>query len=299
MEDQNMIRQRLTALVPAHNDDYTLDLCLRSISHHFDEIIVLDDCSDDHTAEVVLEAATQHRHIRLTRHEGNQLGWVEARNRLLGLTDSLWLFWLDADDILIESQAGLLRQIAEGPHAAVRLQLAEMWGDFAHTTQRLKHYDRCHVFLDRSRLPAFRWAGVAAAKIECPGGPHSMSGPGPLFWHIKGVKPDRRLMERQVMRSWLRSRATGNHFGPDGTVAICRYLDQAEIHRRAVWMLLRSKIDRIQRLGTWPPLPEAIRAAPSRFQMLYRDGCLVDRLDHGWRFAETAALRQVEGRFDP
>ena len=56
---------KLTALIPAHNDDYTLDLCLKAAADAFDEIFVLDDCSDDHTADVVLSHA---RALRMLFH---------------------------------------------------------------------------------------------------------------------------------------------------------------------------------------------------------------------------------------
>lgn len=36
-----MSANQLTALIPAHNDDYTLSFCLASIVDHFDETIVL------------------------------------------------------------------------------------------------------------------------------------------------------------------------------------------------------------------------------------------------------------------
>ena len=93
---------KLTALIPAYNDAYTLGLCLASIVEHFDEILVLDDASTDETPDVAADFARRHAHVRYVRHEGRQLGWVEARNRLLALTDAAHLFWLDSDDVLCE-----------------------------------------------------------------------------------------------------------------------------------------------------------------------------------------------------
>ncbi len=288
---------RLTALIPLHNDDYILGFCLASVVEAFDEVRVLDDASTDHTPEVALGFARRYAHVHYCRHEGRQLGWIGARNALLAQTDSDWLFWLDSDDVLCERQGGLLREIAEGPHPVVRLRLCEMWGDFCHTTQRLRHYDRCHVFVDRRRMRNFAWRGGSAAEpglSPAEGAATSVlarQSPGPLLFHCKGVKPDRRLVERQVIRRWL---SAGR---PARTVAEFARLDEMperEIHRRALDILLRSRQDRIRRgytdagesLGRTPPLPDCILEELRRGQRFMMadnpGGDLVDRLDRGW-----------------
>ncbi len=279
-------RKRLTALIPAHNDDYTLDLCLAGIVEHFDEIVVLDDGSSDLTVAVAADAAARHQHVRVVRHDaGRGLGWIEARNRLMAETDSDWLFFLDADDVLAEYSAPMLRRIAEGSERAeaapiVRLQLTELWGDFGHTTGRLRHYDRCHTFLNRARLQNGSWGGGTAAKLLETKGMRPTRSDGPLFFHIKGVKPDRRLVERAAMRRWLSA-------GRPGTLdAFAGLADMApdEVHARALRTLLHSRQDRIRPLPLGAPeLPAVLRAAPWRFRMVHdAAGRPVDRLDHGW-----------------
>lgn len=275
---------RIVALIPAFNDAYTLKFCLESVGPHFDEIIVLDDASTDNTPDVATAAAKRWP-VKYVRHEGVQLGWVEARNRLATLTDADHLFWLDADDVLCEYNAHLLREIAAGPKPLVWLQLTEMWGDLQHTTQRLKHYDRCHLYTDRKRLGGVDWGGVAMAR-PLPGRKHELgkSG-GPLLFHIKGVKPDWRLVQRQFIRPYMRA--------PDRPSALVDFIGRMnpeEIHRRAVDMLLYSRQDKLQ--GTYLPSDEpgrgprrpgaVLRALPGRFQIVYdpATGRAVDRLDH-------------------
>ncbi|MCK4284352.1 MAG: glycosyltransferase family 2 protein [Candidatus Brocadiae bacterium] len=277
-----MKRKRLTALIPAHNDDYTLDFCLHSIVDHFDEIVVLDDCSTDHTPDICLDLARRHGHVRYLRHEGEQqLGWIEARNRLMAETDSDWLFFLDSDDVLCEYNARLLREIAEGKAPIVRLQLCELWGDFCHTTGRLRHYDRCHVFYNRGRLMNGVWGGGSAARLQHDAGMHPARGPGPLLFHIKGVKPDRRLVERGAMRAWMRAGRPGRLEDFAGLAD----MSEEEIHARAMNMLLHSKQDRIRLFDGNPLPPKVILDAPTRFDMLYDEGAggPVDRADDGWR----------------
>ena len=273
-----MKTMKLTALIPVYNDDYALAFCLGSIVDHFDEIIVLDDASTDDTPDVAADFARRYRHVSFVRHEGKQLGWIEARNKLLALTGSDYLFWLDSDDVLCEYEAGRLKHCAEA-YGMVRFKLTELWGDFNHTTQRLRHSDPCHLFLNRRARPHAHWAGGSAAKlVDC-----GVRTPGsfvPHFFHIKGVKPDCRLVERQMMRKWLRS-------GRQGALSVDD-LTGEEIHKRAMKMLLHSRQDRLIRTypdnGNAPRRPAVIEAevkAGQRFEIIYTDGRPVDRLDRG------------------
>ncbi len=307
---------KLTALIPVYNDDYALGFCLASLVDHFDEILVLDDASTDHTPDVAADFARKHRNVRFHRHEGRQLGWVEIRNRLAALTDSEHLFWLDSDDVLCEYNAHLLKAIAEGMHPVVNLQICEMWGDFHHTTQRLRHYDRCHFYVNRLAVGGVNWKGGTMACPE-PGrrarcaatearGAHK--GPGPMLFHIKGVKPDKRLVERQVMRTWLRARNRGQISGDEARSlqnymasleSAVRRISDEEIHRRALNMLLHSRQDKLvptyvalmstaQRFlklrhfrGHTLARPKVIQdALPGRFQIVYEGGVPVDRVDN-------------------
>ena len=272
--------QRLTALIPAHNEEYLLDLCLRSLVDHFDEIVVLDDCSTDRTWDVAGDALRGHPRFMMLRGATPGAGWIEARNRLLAATDSDWLFFLDADDVLCEYNARLLRQIAEGRQPVVRLQLAELWGDFHHTTGRYRHYDRCHTFVNRRIVGDLAWGGGTTARPQGNGrgGWRAKGGPGPLLIHCKGVKPDRRLVERQRVRGWMGA-------GRPGRLEEWADLDELsaeQIHRRALHMLLESRQDRIRRVDDrMPRLPRVIREAPDRFEIVYDGDRPVDRLDHG------------------
>ena len=195
------------------------------------------------------------------------------------MTDSDWLFFLDADDVLCEYNAHLLRQIAEGPEPVVRLQLTELWGDFHHTTGRLRHYDRCHTFVNRGVIGDLAWKGGSAATPygNGHGGWRAKAGPGPLLFHCKGCKPDKRLVERSMTRKWMRA-------GHPGTLEQYAGLDQmppAEIHRRAMRMLLHSKTDKIRSYpADGPALPAILREAPNRFEITYQAGRPTDRIDH-------------------
>ena len=275
-----MSTKRLTALIPAHNDDYILSFALAAAAPHFD-VLVLDDASTDATAQVVSDAFRERwPNVRavpsLTPHASPlapQLGWIEARNRLLNATDSDWLFFLDSDDVLAEYNAPMLREIAEaseeGGPAVVRLQLTELWGDFAHTTGRLRHYDPCHVFVNRSKVCELKWTGGTAAKLSCLTAdgwrPTAGRSSGPLLFHCKGVKPDRRLVERQFVRNWLGAGRPGRlEDWPR-----LRNLSADEVHLMAMRMLFASKGDPCRPYpADGPPLPAVLREARPRFEIV-------------------------------
>lgn len=288
---------KITACIPAHNDDYTLNLCLASVLPHFDRVVVFDDASTDSTSGVIgWHMAGAEGRLWWVRTE-EQLGWIHGRNAILEFIDEKnWpdrhLFWIDADDVLCEYNAGLLREIAAGDAPVVRLQLCEQWGDLNHTTGRLRHYDRCHFYVDRERAGGITWRGGRMAKpvgAETEKGWKAGRSPGPLFFHIKGVKPDRRLVERRLLRRWLRRRNRGEPHAESTAQALQER--KGDIHQAALKMILHSRQDKLVStyLGDMPKSapqrPEQIEqeiARRQRFEIVYRDGRPVDRIDHGW-----------------
>ncbi len=286
----------MTALIPAFNDAYTLSFCLDSVAPHFGEVIVLDDASVDETPAVLQRATSTWPHIRAERHDGIPLGPIAARNRLLELARGEHLFFLDADDVLIEHNASLLQEIT-GMAPLVGVQLAEMWGDFEHTTQRLCHYDPCHIYLNRSILDDILWGGHGNL-LQRPtyrvsddyDGAIVVRGPGPLFWHLKGVKPDWRLAGRPGVRGWLAGGRRDYYYDE------VLLQDPERNHRLAMERLLTENDNRIQRYTGSPPRPVVLETAQARFQMIYENDTPVDRIDHGW-WAGTASQPLVSPLF--
>ena len=72
---------QLSVIIPAYNEAKTLssiveNLCLKLNALHF-EIIIVDDCSSDHTAIICSQLMDQYKNIRLFRHQTNK-GKTEA-----------------------------------------------------------------------------------------------------------------------------------------------------------------------------------------------------------------------------
>ena len=92
---------RLSVLVPARNSDATIDTALRSTLRALpadSELVVLDDASEDRTADVIGRIADPR--LRLLRNTV-QGGVAAGLNRMLADTDSELVARMDADDVVL------------------------------------------------------------------------------------------------------------------------------------------------------------------------------------------------------
>lgn len=106
---------RVSILIPARNEEFTLPACLlSSVFTSAAEILVYDDNSEDGTAHVVYSSMARYDRIRLI--EGGPLpeGWVGksfACQKLAEAANTEWLLFLDAGARI--SSQGLERLLAE------------------------------------------------------------------------------------------------------------------------------------------------------------------------------------------
>ena len=92
----------LSVVIPCYNCEKTIIRCLDSIPKQAGvEIILVDDCSADRTAEVIKSYKSGHpdENIRLIQAETN-LGAGEARNKGIGAVTKKYLTFVDSDDEL-------------------------------------------------------------------------------------------------------------------------------------------------------------------------------------------------------
>jgi glycosyltransferase involved in cell wall biosynthesis len=90
----------VTAVIPAFRSEKVVIRAIESVlsqSSPVDEIIVVDDASDDRTVQVVRDFAINHPQIRLIVNNQN-LGPGQSRNAAWNLATSEYLAFLDADD---------------------------------------------------------------------------------------------------------------------------------------------------------------------------------------------------------
>lgn len=106
----------ISVVIPLYNAEKYIVETLESLisqTHPIDEILVIDDCGSDHSAEIVKEYSEQHPVIRLIQQPQNQ-GGSAARNRGLQEARNKWVLLMDADDTihpdLLKYQLELLKQ---------------------------------------------------------------------------------------------------------------------------------------------------------------------------------------------
>jgi glycosyltransferase involved in cell wall biosynthesis len=90
----------VTAIIPTFRSEKVVIRAIESVlsqSSAVDEIIVVDDASDDRTAQVVRDFAINQPQIRLIVNNQN-LGPGQSRNAAWNLATSEYLAFLDADD---------------------------------------------------------------------------------------------------------------------------------------------------------------------------------------------------------
>ncbi len=88
----------LSVVIPAYNEESTLAEIVKRVLAvpHLLEIVIVDDCSSDGTAEISQRLAEMHSQVRITRHKKNS-GKTEALKSGIALTRGDLVIIQDAD----------------------------------------------------------------------------------------------------------------------------------------------------------------------------------------------------------
>ena len=109
---------KASILIPAYNAaefiGETLASCVQQGLDCIEEIIVINDHSEDDTRSVVQRFQAEHADFRIILEDNPTKGACSARNHALRLAQGAAIQWLDADDLLgegkLEAQLELLQQ---------------------------------------------------------------------------------------------------------------------------------------------------------------------------------------------
>lgn len=147
-----MTAPTLSLCMIVRNEEAALPRCLSSARHVVDEMIVVDTGSTDHTA-----ALAETFGARVERFE-----WCDdfsaARNASLGYASGDWIFYLDADEELVDP--GRLRELVAEPGVDAWLLRVE------HLHERgMFHSDECRLF-----RRGFAFEGYVHASVAVPPG---------------------------------------------------------------------------------------------------------------------------------
>jgi glycosyltransferase involved in cell wall biosynthesis len=111
------ISPRISAIVPARNEEEVIAVCVASLTQQeeISELIVVDDQSADRTAEIVAGIMAKNPQVRLLKTEVLPAGWVGKNNAVwLGAQAATgdWLLFTDADAIHSGNSTGTALEIA-------------------------------------------------------------------------------------------------------------------------------------------------------------------------------------------
>lgn len=109
---ENKIEELVSIIMPAYNCGDLIGITLDSVinqSYKNWEVIIVDDCSTDNTADVVHDYIRKFDRIRYYRLEKNS-GAAVARNKAISLAEGKYMAFLDSDDVWFPEK--LTKQIA-------------------------------------------------------------------------------------------------------------------------------------------------------------------------------------------
>lgn len=97
--------KHFSIIIPAYNAEATINRCLDSVyalsvSEDEFEVIVVDDCSTDHTVEIVRSYGQIHPNLTLLVQPRNHRQGA-ARNRALSVAQGDYISFLDSDDEIV------------------------------------------------------------------------------------------------------------------------------------------------------------------------------------------------------
>jgi hypothetical protein len=124
MSEATATNLRVSAIVPARNEEAVIAACVESLAAQAEiaEVLVVDDQSSDRTGEIVRALALKYSDIRLLQAGELPPGWVGKNNAVwIGAREarSEWLLFTDADAVHAGNSAATALSIAEENGAAL------------------------------------------------------------------------------------------------------------------------------------------------------------------------------------
>jgi len=109
-----------SVIIPVYNCSGSIIRALDSISiqeYYNCEVILIDDCSPDNSAELIKEYIESHQSYRITLLSNNaNSGPAECRNKGIHIAKGQYICFLDSDDYLCDSYFKTLNSLAESKH---------------------------------------------------------------------------------------------------------------------------------------------------------------------------------------
>lgn len=295
------LRDGITAVVSARNEEYILPFCLRSLVGVVDQIVCIDNGSEDSTLEVMLEFKRDFGDkvdVDILEMPGALLG--DCRNAGLRQTRHKWHLRWDADMVCRTSGDNSMTQIREfikdDRPRTIQLPRTNLRGDFHHTRQRLAldpgepilmRFGSDIKYIEDGKFDVIRVPFYYAIVKD-----HRR-----FYFHCEGLKSDNSMIYRRQYFEW---RELYNSFADSNRP---REVEDFEIYKQNWCIQEFGTIDRkalkwrfnrhdcyklspvdIDVFGPYPTvLSEVMNNGTQRFEIVRKDGLpyyRIDRTDH-------------------
>jgi len=293
------LKRGITAVVAAKTESYTISLCLRSLIGVVDQIVCVDNGSEDNTLQQMCDFQKQYGdrvEVEVISLPGALLG--DCREAGLRATKYQWHLRWDADMICKTSGPEsmlLLREevLADDRPRAIQLPRTNLYGDLHHTTKLYPVVDPGEPVLMRmSRGVCYREFGRFDT-VRLPIYYRVLKHPKRFYFHCSGLKSDVNLLHRAFYFRW---REEFNGTAPDKRARELKDFGQykqakeLEIYgtndpKSLKYRLQRQSVYHFEKYdpvtyGDYPDiLKEEIEAGRDRFEVIYRDGKPYLRVD--------------------
>lgn len=114
--NREYVKDKVSIIIPIYNAEKNLEKTLASIfaqTYKNIEVVLIDDCSTDNSAKIIIEYKKKHSEIKYYCQPEN-LGAGAARNKGLELATGQYVAFLDSDDIWmsekLERQLSLMKE---------------------------------------------------------------------------------------------------------------------------------------------------------------------------------------------
>ena len=288
----------ITAVVAARDEDYTIGFCLRSLVGFADQIVCVDNGSEDstlHEMEVFKEEYGHQVEVDIASLPGALLG--ECREEGLRLTRRQWHLRWDADMVARTSGPDSFLKLrdealADGRPRTIQLPRTNLVGDLRHTRLLSPVVDAGEPWLMRvgSGIEYREYGKFDAVRV--PLYYVQRREPGQYIFHLGGLKADENLMHRFHYFDWRETvNREGRRLDPElRTLEGFKRRRNLELYGTNEPLSLKFRFRRQfcydltaydpERFGDYPELLRDALSRPQRFEVVYQDGRPWTRIDH-------------------
>ena len=155
--ERQYVKDRVSVITPVYNVERYIEATLESVfaqTYKDIEIVLVDDCSKDRSAELIAKYKKNHSEIVYFLQPKN-MGAGAARNKALELASGQYVAFLDSDDLWMpektKKQIALMKR-KESPFSYTAIEMIDQKGKTIKSKRKLKE----SVIIDRTVLGDFR-----------------------------------------------------------------------------------------------------------------------------------------------